>query len=230
MPYGRDFIPQSDTGFKEWQQQFAKFALAHAGALGLDAGQQAAIAAGRAAWLARYDAHLKAQEVARAATEAKDEVRNDYKKLLRVLAGKIRGDPSTTVAQLEGLNLTVPDRERTSLDREYVLGLKAPVLEAGSKGNGVAILRWQPRRKPFGIDGVRVWVADVTVGGKPVFRYVGDARRQPFLHVVGNERTVTLQYEICWFDRLSRDGAFCTPATVAVASGIAGKPADAPVA
>ena len=223
MPRIGDFIPQTDTGFKEWQAQFAEFALAHAAELNLDATQQADIVAGRAEWLARFDAHLDAQDLARAATEAKDKARNDYKKVLRVLAGKIRNDPSTTVDQLKGLDLTVPDKERTALDREYVLRLKAPVLEAWSRSNGMATLRWKPRRKPFGIDGVRVWVADVTEGGKPVFHYVGDARKQPFRHVVGNVHTVTLQYKIRWLDRLSRDGAFCTPATVAVASGIAGK-------
>jgi len=223
MPYGRDFIPQSDTGFKEWQQQFAKFALAHAGALGLDAGQQAAIAAGRAEWLAKFDAHLDAQDIARAATEAKNKARNDYKKLLRSLAGKISNDPLTTVAQLEGLNLTVPDKKRTPLDPELVRRTKSPVLDVRSAAYGQVTLRWSPKRKPFGMGGVRVFVADVSEGGKPVYQYVGDATRQPYFHKVGNKHTVTLQYRVCWYDRRARPGPFCDPVIVAVASGIAGK-------
>ena len=224
MPPKHDFIPQSDLEFKNWQAQFIEYALAHAGALGLDAGQQAAIAAGRTEWEAKLAAHFAAHDAGRAATKDKNKARNDHKKLLRTIAARIRSNTSVTAGQLEGLNMTVPDNVRTRLDPELVIRkTPAPVLAARSEQLGQVTLRWLPRRRPFGMRGIRVWVADVTEAGKPVYRYVGDAARQPYIHKVGNKHTVTLEYKVRWFDRLLRDGPFGDPVTVAVGSGIAGK-------
>ena len=216
MATDRDYIPPNDRDFDIWQSQFSDFALAHAAELGLTPENQARLSAARDGWTAAFPAHRAARTAARQATKAKNGARTEYKRVARLLAQMIQTRLTTTDQHRKGLGITVPDRERTRLERDVIDSTRAPVLVAKCIAGALVMLRWKPVKRPFGVRRVNVFAAEVKEGEEPFFVDVGSSTRARFIHQVGNRKTVTMLYKVRWVDRLDRPGAFCDDVEVAV--------------
>ncbi len=199
MPH---LIPRSDPVYDEWLRNFVDYCAAHAGELGLLPDDVVAIQDAYNKWQIAYAEQQTAKNAAKAATESKEEARNESEGIIRRYTKIIQSRPDTTDAQREELGITVPDRIRTPLSRNIVLTEPPPKVEARCTAPKQVTINWYPtpvdtesRALPPGIDGVAIWYAE---GRKPAtnqWKFLALDTNSPYVHNVGNAETVTLSYK-----------------------------------
>ena len=103
-----DYIPNKDTEFNAWQDNFVAKANANLAGLGLVAGDMAGVMAAQTVWATRYPEHLDAQGAASAARVAKDAARVSYEFAIRTLVRRLQASASVDDGERAMLGITVP--------------------------------------------------------------------------------------------------------------------------
>ena len=221
---GKDYIPRKDAEFNKWLRNISQKLPNIATAIGLPQSLVDELVAAYTDWKDAYKSHQKAHNVARGATETKNKKLVNAKSVARLIIGMLQVNPKLTDVQREVLDITVPDRIRTPLSEQIVLTEPPPRVKVVCTSPKQVRIDWYPTpvgtdsgAKPKGIDGVAIWYAE---GGIPTddaeWRFLALDTNSPYIHNVGNDKTVTLAYKAQWFDRRKRMGPFGNPVTVAV--------------
>jgi hypothetical protein len=219
-----DYIPKSKAGFQLWQANFVAKVVATPAAYGLIPADVLDVATFSTNWQTSLAALTVAQNASKGAAQTNDEDMDTLLSEVRSLAKRIQARPTTTDAQREELDITVPDLTRTPLSEQIVLVTPPPVIQAKCTGPKTVRIDWYPTQAPGesealpqGIDGVNIWVAE---GGVPSdesqWRFLAMDTNSPYIHNAANDVTVTLAYKAQWFDRRKRLGPFGNPVVVAV--------------
>jgi hypothetical protein len=108
-----DYIPSPDDGFDQWAQALVTYLTTDATAPSLTAAQKTTLTNAVTPWTAAYAAHLKAQQAAVTAAQAKDAARSTFEGILRQFIGDIQRAPATTDTQRTAMQVTVPKQGRT---------------------------------------------------------------------------------------------------------------------
>jgi hypothetical protein len=222
----KDYIPDPDGDFHQWQKNLVDLIAADPAAYGLTPAEATQLTSLQTTWRTAYHSHITAHNNAQAAAETKEESRDGLESGIRILVRKIQANPSVTDAQREQLGITVPDKIKTPLSEQIVLETPPPVIQAKCTGPKTVRIDWYPTQAPGesealpqGIDGIGIWVAEGGIPADPgMWRFLAMDTNSPYIHNAGNAATVTLAYKAQWFDRRKRVGPFCGPVTVAVTS------------
>jgi len=219
-----DYIPASDSMFDEWARTFWEYCLSSAASLGLSPDDVSAMQDAYNEWHAAYVTHQRARNEATAATESKDEARDNVEEIFRRYTKIIQARPETTDSQREGLGITVPDRTRTVLAAQMVLATEAPLLLVDHSLRGQTIIHFGPNPSnerenalPQGMSGSKIWYH---IGGLPEtedeWTWLADDTNSPYTHVIRGDKALTLAYRAQYFDRRMRLGPFGDPVVVTI--------------
>lgn len=164
MSTNTDFVPQGDTQFESWFANYVTYAGENSGALGLTIDDITDLSAAQGAFESAMADHTAAQAAARGATDTKNSAKGDAITLVRTLTRQIQADPSVTNEQREGLGITVPDDERTSIAAPKF----PPTVQVITNARLQHTMRFfnhdGGRSKPAGATNLEVWY---TVGAPP---------------------------------------------------------------
>ncbi|MCK4307499.1 hypothetical protein KAW50_04650 [candidate division WOR-3 bacterium] len=219
-----NYIPRSSGRFNTWQKSYVAYIVANASALGIAPSDVAKLQSAQVDWSNKFRANMEAQNAAHGTIESRDKSLDAFVIIVRQMTRGVQARAETTDGQREGLGITVPDRIKTPLSEQIVQNETPPVIEAVCTSPRQVRIDWRPSQsgtdseaKPKGIDGVAIWYAE---GGIPTdiaeWRFLALDTNSPYIHSVGNDKTVTLAYKAQWFDKRKRMGAFGNPVTVAV--------------
>ena len=155
-----DYIPPADAAFDTWATNFVNYVLANFAALGLGAGDIAAVGTAHPAWTAAYTAHTAAQAAAQAARQTKDDARSTLETAIRSLTRSLQASASVDDTERQALGITVPDTVGTPA----AVPATRPVVtvDTGQRLRHVIAFADEatPTRKakPAGVMGVEIWV------------------------------------------------------------------------
>lgn len=182
-----NLIARSDAPFDLMQKQFITSVSGTPDKVGLLAADVAGLKAAQTAWGTAYQAHIKAQQDALAATQAKGVARRNLEELIRLAARKLNGHPSTDNAVRTLVGLPPRDGVRT------VQGAPAtrPLARLEPTAHLTLLIHCRdeltPGRtaKPKGVRGFEIWVTvgDIIPGDESAYRFLALATRTPYTHV-----------------------------------------------
>lgn len=163
---GNDVLPGSDAQFEIFQAHFITTVTKSPAKFGVTADDVAALAAAQKGWSVAYPAHLKAQQDAQAATQAKQTARGNLETVLRMAALKVSATAGTdnSLRAAAGLPVRVETRSVVGAPETRPIGR----LEAA--GSRTLIVHFtdevKPNRlaKPEGIRGAEIFYF---VGAEP---------------------------------------------------------------
>ena len=221
-----DFIPSADADFDGWFQNFSNFITAAGAGLGLAPGDITTISSEFSAWHAAYVAQvsIQAQAKAKAATQAKNEERDDAETIVRQFARMVQANPNVTNAQRAAAGLTVPDAQPTASSPADIDTTAPPIvlLDWSQRSRVIIHFGQNPSNErinalPAGMRGCRLYYA---IGGIPAneadWKYLVDDVRSPYIHVLTVTQPTTIAYRAQYFDRQMRLGPMSDPATATV--------------
>lgn len=110
-----DFIPDSDTQFTAWVNNFVTYVNANLADLGLVAGDMTPVNTAQTSWNTGYSAHVTAQAAAVSAGQTKDAGRVTLESAIRVVVRKMRGSGQVSDSEAAAAGLTVRDTIRTAV-------------------------------------------------------------------------------------------------------------------
>lgn len=199
-----DFIPKRDAEFDTWLNQFSTTFTAIGGTLGFSPGDIATITSARTAWQTDYNAHINAQNNARAARATKDNQRENVEDIVRAYVRQIQANPSTTDAQRAQLGITIPSGSRTKPEVPEV----SPKIE----------INWSERGQ------VKLFVGGFTGGTGFAFpefakmveiqyrfpngdwQLAGVSGKRTFTHTLSNTEPLTVEYRARYLNSQSEAG------------------------
>jgi len=220
-----DYIPHPDAAFNTWFAGYQQYVAANFAALGLTPGEALDVQTVKINWSLGYSNHLATQAAAQAATEVKEEKREDAEVVIRKTTNKIQARPETTDAQREFLGITVPDRIPTPLDPEKIL-LHAPPLHKVIAQRGLVEIHAGPDPANENSNALPDICRAIEIvraqGGVPAdasgWVHVAEISHSPYVDVLGNSAPVTVSYRFRYVDRMGRPGGWSDPVTVAVSA------------
>lgn len=181
-----DLIARSDTQFELMQRQFITAVSVNPEKIGLVAADVAGLKAAQTSWGSAYQAHIKAQQDAVAATQAKGLARRSLEELVRLATRKLNGHPSTDNAVRTLVGLPPRTGTRTALGAPVT----RPLARMESAGHLTLLIHCRdeltPSRtaKPKGVRGYEIWVSigDTAPADAAAYRFQALATRTPYTH------------------------------------------------
>lgn len=239
---GNDYIPQVDSEFDEWFQNFVAQVKQLGPGLGIPANLITDIDNLLQSWLAGYQGHLVAKAAARGARELKDDILYNSEKASRIITKMFQANPNTTKQQKQILRITVPDLKPTPLSPDYVLHVTPPLIWLDFSIRGKITLHFGPNpenerenAKPEGIAGAKLWFhvvsprpqeAKESTASKFLMSldyqdwhewiFLADDTNSPYEHVIETTVPITIDYKAQWFDSRMRLGRFGDPVRATV--------------
>lgn len=179
-------IARSDSQFDLMQKQFIASVSGAPDKVGLLAADVAGLKAAQTAFGTAYQAHIKAQQDALSATQAKLAARHNLEELLRLAARKLNGHPSTDNAVRTLVGLPPRDGARTAT----AAPTSRPIGRLESIGALSLLIHCRdeltPDRaaKPKGVRGYEIWVnvGDIVPADASAYRFLALATRTPYAH------------------------------------------------
>jgi len=218
-----DYIPASDAQFDEWIANFSTYCTAHTLELGLSPVQLTEIQGVNTAWHADYVAHQTAQNSARAATVAKNAIRDTAEGSVRQYAQMIQANPAMTDVHRAALGITIPDETPTAAP-DIIGEITPPLLLLDWSLRGKCMVHFGPNpgnerenAMPATARGAKIWFH---VGGIPSgeeeWQWLADDTNSPYEHNVASPVAVTIAYRAQYFDNKMRLGPFSDPALATI--------------
>jgi hypothetical protein len=181
-----DVFPSNDAEFDQFQNQFVSKVTPNPATYGLLPEDLTALQAEQASWVKDYAGHIKAQEDARTATQAKETTRGKYETRLRGAARKVHGAVEMNDATRVSVGLRPRDGTRSTIG----IPTTRPLGRIESKGRLTLVLHFvdeeTPTRlaKPHGVHGCQIWVY---VGDEPPadatgYAFIALDTRTPYTH------------------------------------------------
>jgi hypothetical protein len=138
-------------------------------------------------WNTAYPAHIKAQQDALAATQAKERARRNLERLVRLAARKINGHPEVDNGVRTLVGLPAQDGVRTSQSPPATRPLVHLMMGQPLTLRLDFYDELTPKRaaRPKGVRGCQIWVfvGDAPPADVSAYRFVTLATRTPYLHV-----------------------------------------------
>ncbi len=160
---GNDVLPGSDAQFEIFQAHFITTLTKSPAKFGVTADDVAALAAAQKVWSAAYPTHLKAQQDAQAATQAKQTARGNLEVVLRMAAQKVSATAGTDNSLRAAAGLPVRVETRSVVGAPET----RPIGRLQAAGSRTLIVHFTDEVKPNRLakpDGIR---------GAEIFYFVG---------------------------------------------------------
>ena len=216
-----DYIPPADAAFNAWAVNFVNYVGANAAALGLVAGDIAALGTAHSAWRTAYPAHTVAQAAAHAARQTKDDVRSTHETEIRLLTRRLQASPSVDDAERQGLGITVYDATRTSTASPTT----RPVVTVDTSQRLQHVIAFADeatptkKAKPAGVMGAEIWVK---IGDPPPtdpseLAFLSVDTRTPYTTVYpGADGGKTAHYMLRWVNTNGEKGPWSETASATI--------------
>lgn len=158
----RDFLPQNDSEFDNWQRLFESYLNANLAALGVDPldPDLAAINAAAADWQAKLPAHRTKRNEAQAARQDKDDSKRAYEEAIRRMTRRLQ--VSAAVGDDERAGLGIPRRD--TIRTRPAAPASNPILQIDTSSRLQLTIRFRdsdnaaPRARPKGVLGCELWI------------------------------------------------------------------------
>ena len=208
-------IARSDPQFDIMQKQFITSVSGTPDKVGLLAGDVTGLKTAQTAWGTAYQVHIKAQQDALSATQAKKVARRHLEDLLRLAARKLNGHPGTDNAVRSLVGLPPRDGARGSLSAPTTrpIGRLEPIGALTLLIHGRDELTPDRAAKPKGARGFEIWmnVGDTVPADASAYRFLALATRTPYTH---NHDAAsagkTAYYLLRWQSPRGKPGPFST--------------------
>lgn len=203
-------MPDPDSDFSSWAQNFMTYLMAHTADLGLDAGDIAPATAAMGTWMSAYPAHVTAQEAASGAKAAKDEARGGLESVLRGLVNRLQASADVSDQEREAMGITVRDTEPTPVGPPTTRPVG--IIDSGERFKHIIEFRDEasPRSKarPDGVSGCEIWmkIGDAPVGPNDVTYLCTDTRTPYMLEVDQAEAGKMAHYMLRWVSTRNEPG------------------------
>jgi len=203
------YIPDSDSEFDVWQAHFIE--QADAGDLGSTVqGLAGGMKAAQVKWNQGYEAHIDAQDAAKAATANKDETRTALIAKIRVAAQIAQTDPEVTNQQRAAAGLPVYKTGRTPAP----VPTTRPVANVDTSQRLTHVIHFRDeastgKAKPKGVQGAEVWVkvGDAAPASTDELHFLGLDTRTPYTaHYEMEDAGKTAYYMLRWVNTRSEPG------------------------
>ena len=179
-------IANNDAQFDITQKQFIVAVSATPDKVGLLGSDVTGLKTAQGDWTTAYPAHIKAQQDALAATQAKERARRNLERLVRLAARKLNGHPGVDNGIRTLVGLPAQDGVRTPQSPPAT----RPVVNLLMTHPLTLLIDFHdeltPRRaaRPKGVRGCQIWVyvGDTTPADVSAYRFVTLATRAPYSH------------------------------------------------
>lgn len=182
-----DLIARTDAEFNTQQQQFIATVSAAPDKVGIPSADVSGLTTAQGTWDTAYPAHIKAQQNALTATQAKDRARRNLEQLVRLAARKINGTPGVDNAVRTLVGLPTQDGVRSPQSAPVTqpvahLTITRPLTVRIDFRDELTAKR---AARPQGVRGCQIWVyvGDAQPAEVSAYRLVTVATRTPYLHV-----------------------------------------------
>jgi hypothetical protein len=182
-----DYIPNSDTIFQDWLGNFISVANANLVALGLIAGDISPLSTDKTTFdMAITDLEAK-KAIMKAATQAKDTVRESAEQKARALVKRIQAKADVTNALKAQLQITVPGSGSATPPVPYV-----PMnLVANTVGSGSYELTWKRNGNTNSIN----FIIEALFAGSSAFVQIFSTTKTSHIHS-GNAPGAKISYRV----------------------------------
>jgi len=161
-----DYIPRSDSEFDVWLNNFTNYVVANLVLLGLLPADGTALQSARDDFNAAFTANIAAQATAQGARAAKDSARSITEEYVRGLVARLQASPDVDDQERESMGITV--RDTTSTARPVPTTPPIAIVNAAQRLQHTIDFRDSTnstsRAKPFGVQGVEIWMAITPIG------------------------------------------------------------------
>ena len=205
-----DYLPDSDTDFTAWMQNFITYANANLSALGLTAADLTPIQNAETSWETATAANVTAQAQAQSARQTKDDARSRQENLVRPLVAQLQASQTVTDAQRQALQLNVRSATRTPAPTPT----SRPVATIDTSHrlqhtiSFVDELTPTSRAKPDGVTGCEIWVKIGDTPSDPSeLKYLATDTRSPYVaEFDGADAGKTAYYMLRWVNSRGERG------------------------
>jgi len=203
------YIPRPDAEFDVWQSRFIE--QADDGDLGANVQALAGgMKASQVQWNQGYDAHIAAQDAAKAATANKDQTRVDLVAKIRMAAQLAQSDPSVTDAQRAAAGLPIRKTGGSPVPEPTT----RPVANIDTSQRLLHVVHFRDedatgKAKPKGVQGAQIWVkvGDAAPASTDELHFLGLDTRTPYTaHYDMNDAGKTAYYMLRWVNTRSEPG------------------------
>ena len=155
-----DYIPPADAAFNAWAVNFVSYVAANTAALGLVAGDVAALGTANSAWRVAYPALAAAQATAQAARQTKDDARAALETEIRSLARRLQASLDVDDTERAAMGITVADTVATAA----AVPATRPLVTVDTSQRLRHVITFvdegtpTKKAKPKGVMGVEIWV------------------------------------------------------------------------
>jgi hypothetical protein len=219
-----DYIPTTDAEKVFWLTQFAAWLTANGAAHGFTPEQIADFNTKVTESQTALNAHVTAQDAARAATVNKNEVIGGSIAMGRDYAQKLQHDLTMTDPERAAAGLIVPDPTKSATAPDAVAELTPPLLLLDFSIRHQVTIHWGPNpgnehqnAKPHGVMGCEIQYAK---GGVPIeptgWTTLGLDTDSPLLHHIAETTPTTYTYRARYVDKKLNYGNFGDPAECTV--------------
>lgn len=206
----KDYIPDSEADFELWRISFDKYLKNNLAALGLTAGDIAALDALQTNWGNALNSFISAKAAFEAAVALKNDARQQYEDAIRAFVKQLQANPATTDDQRAGLGITIPDttRTRTPVPATRPIGW----VETEPLRNVVNFRDKETpdtKAKPKGYRGCQIWAY---TGAQPPtdldqYQFLATDTQTPYVHVFEMEDAgKTIHYRLRWVNTRDEPG------------------------
>jgi hypothetical protein len=206
-----DYIPASDADFDAWQQNLVDYVVANATALSIPAADVSSIQGFNSTWDAKYSGATAAAAAANAATQGKNDCRDDFVAFLRAFVARVQANSRVTDEHRQMMGLTVRAVTRTQVGAPT----SKPVATVDTSQrlrhtiNFVDELTPTSRAKPDGVQGCEIWmkVGDPAPAGPDDVRYLALDTSTPYMVVFdAADASKTAYYMLRWMSTRGETG------------------------
>lgn len=210
-----DYIPDTDSTFQVWANNFMDYANGHLADLGLTAADLVELSNMQADYNVRMKTHITARQAARSACQAKDGSRREFKSALRHLVRQLQVSDAVDDPEREALGITVADSTRTANTAEITT---RPIGAVDTSERLRHKIRFADestptrRAKPAGIMGCEIWVKVLPTGEPPPMDADGfsfvfmDTASPHTVEYEGGDGGKMAHYMLRWVKRGGRKG------------------------
>ena len=214
-----DYIPTTDPEKILWMLEFAAWLVANGAAHGFTPAEIAAFQAEVSVAQDALNAHIAAQDAARAATVNKNDTIGAAVATARDYAQKLQHDLSMTDAERAAAGISVPDGTATATSADTVAELEPPLLLLDFSIRHQVTIHWGPNpgnerqnAKPHGVMGCEVQYAQGALPEQETgWISLGLDTASPMLHHVTETTPPTFYYRARYVDKKLNYGNFGDP-------------------
>ena len=216
-----DYIPPADAAFDTWAVNFVNYVLANTAALGLVAGDIAALGMAHSAWRTAYPAHTAAQAAAQAARQTKDDARATLETAIRSLTRTLQASSSVDDTERQAMGITVVDTVATAA----AVPVSRPVVTVDTSQRLRHVIAFvdeatpTKKAKPAGVMGAELWVkiGDPAPVDPDELTFLSLDTRTPYTaDYTGADAKKTAHYMLRWVNTKGEKGPWSETASATI--------------